>query len=204
MGWYQRRVHGGHSLVDSRTMKVVLFVAFILLKLVSARDIPAEPEVQEVMPTTDVVWPVFSTEKIQDKVDQIANEALYQNVQEYLKVPLDWIAKYTTSPLKMIQEYSKTSYAEMTKAGNGMVRIAAETAPYVVALSLVAGVFYLILTLVNLVFNTKTNLARLAAGYVNDNLNLFKDEVPQLMQRMMPEMNLDVLDVIAKMKQKFE
>merc|ERR1712111_111358 len=168
-------------------------VAFILLKLVSARDIPAEPEVQEVMPTTDVVWPVFSTEKIQDKVDQIANEALYQNVQEYLKVPLDWIAKYTSSPLEMIQEYSKTSYAEMTKAGNGMVRIAAETAPYVVAL-----------TLVNLVFNTKTNLARLAAGYVNDNLNLFKDEVPQLMQRMMPEMNLDVLDVIAKMKQKFE
>ena len=185
-------------------MKVVLFVAFILLKLVSARDIPAEPEVQEVLPSTEVDWPVFSTEKIQDKVDQIANEALYQNVQEYLKVPLDWIAKYTSSPLEMIQEYSKTSYAEMTKAGNGMVRIAAETAPYVVALSLVAGVFYLILTLINLVFNTKTNLMRLASGYVNDNLNLFKDEVPQLMQRMMPEMNLDVLDVIAKMKQKFE
>merc|ERR1712111_326879 len=123
----------GISLVDSPTMKVVLFVAFILLKLVSARDIPAEPEVQEVMPSTEVDWPGFSTEKIQDKVDQIANEALYQNVQEYLKVPLDWIAKYTTSPLKM------------TKAGNGMVRIAAETAPYVVALSLVAGVFYLIL-----------------------------------------------------------
>ena len=185
-------------------MKVVLFVAFILLKLVSARDIPAEPEVQEVMPTTDVVWPVFSTEKIQDKVDQIANEALYQNVQEYLKVPLDWIAKYTSSPLEMIQEYSKTSYAEMTKAGNGMVRFAAETAPYVVAITLVVGTFYLILTLVNLVFNTKTNLMKLAAGYVNDNLNIFRDEVPQLMQRMMPEMNLDVLDVIAKMKQKFE
>merc|ERR1712062_793676 len=182
----------GHSLVDSPTMKVVLFVAFILLKLVSARDIPAEPEVQEVMPTTDVVWPVFSTEKIQDKVDQIANEALYQNVQEYLKVPLDWIAKYTSSPLEMIQ------------AGNGMVRIAAETAPYVVAITLVVGTFYLILTLVNLVFNTKTNLMKLAAGYVNDNLNIFRDEVPQLMQRMMPEMNLDVLDVIAKMKQKFE
>merc|ERR1712029_1266049 len=192
MGWYQRRVHGGHSLVDSRTMKVVLFVAFILLKLVSARDIPAEPEVQEVMPTADVVWPVFSTEKIQDKVDQIANEALYQNVQEYLKVPLDWIAKYTNSPL------------EMTKAGNGMVRIAAETEPYVVAITLVVGTFYLILTLVNLVFNTKTNLMKLAAGYVNDNLNISRDEVPQLMQRMMPEMNLDVLDVIAKMKQKFE
>merc|ERR1712156_162094 len=203
MGWYQRRVHGD-SLVDSPTMKVVLFVAFILLKLVSARDIPEEPEVQEVMPTTDVVWPVFSTEKIQDKVDQIANEALYQNVQEYLKVPLDWIAKYTSSPLEMIQEYSKTSYAEMTKAGNGMVRIAAETAPYVVAITLVVGTFYLILTLVNLVFNTKTNLMKLAAGYVNDNLNIFRDEVPQLMQRMMPEMNLDVLDVIAKMKQKFE
>merc|ERR1712029_994939 len=169
MGWYQRRVHGGHSLVDSLTMKVVLFVAFILLKLVSARDIPAEP-----------------------------------NVQEYLKVPLDWIAKYTSSPLEMIQEYSKTSYAEMTKAGNGMVRIAAETAPYVVAITLVVGTFYLILTLVNLVFNTKTNLMKLAAGYVNDNLNIFRDEVPQLMQRMMPEMNLDVLDVIAKMKQKFE
>merc|ERR1712111_276112 len=183
----------GISLVDSPTMKVVLFVAFILLKLVSARDIPAEPEVQEVMPSTEVDWPVFSTEKIQDKVDQIANEALYQNVQEYLKVPLE-----------MIQEYSKTSYAEMTKAGNGMVRFAAETAPYVVAITLVVGTFYLILTLVNLVFNTKTNLMKLAAGYVNDNLNIFRDEVPQLMQRMMPEMNLDVLDVIAKMKQKFE
>merc|ERR1712045_1109897 len=182
----------GISLVDSPTMKVVLFVAFILLKLVSARDIPAEPEVQEVLPSTEVDWPVFSTEKIQDKVDQIANEALYQNVQEYLKVPLDWIAKYTSSP------------PEMTKAGNGMVRIAAETAPYVVAITLVVGTFYLILTLVNLVFNTKTNLMKLAAGYVNDNLNIFRDEVPQLMQRMMPEMNLDVLDVIAKMKQKFE
>merc|ERR1712111_6149 len=178
----------GISLVDSPTMKVVLFVAFILLKLVSARDIPAEPEVQEVMPSTEVDWPGFSTEKI----------------QEYLKVPLDWIAKYTSSPLEMIQEYSKTSYAEMTKAGNGMVRIAAETAPYVVAITLVVGTFYLILTLVNLVFNTKTNLMKLAAGYVNDNLNIFRDEVPQLMQRMMPEMNLDVLDIIAKMKQKFE
>merc|ERR1711983_701947 len=103
-----------------------------------------------------------------------------------------------------IQEYSKTSYAEMTKAGNGMVRIAAETAPYVVAITLEVGTFYLILTLVNLVFNAKTNLMKLAAGYVNENLNIFRDEVPQLMQRMMPEMNLDVLDVIAKMKQKFE
>ena len=164
-----------------------------------------EPEVQEVMPTSEVDWPIFSTEKIQDKVDQIANEALYDTVRDFFKVPLDWISKMSFSaPLDMIQKYSKTSYAQMTKAGNGMVKVAAEAAPYVVALTLVAGVFYLIMTLVGLVFNTKANLMRLASGYVNDNLNLFREEVPQLMQRMMPEMNLDILDVIEKMKQKFE
>jgi len=195
----------GHSLFDSPTMKVVFFVAFILLKFVSAKDLPIEPEVQEVMPTSEVDWPIFSTEKIQDKVDQIANEALYQRVQDFFNVPLDWISKMSFSaPLDMIQKYSKTSYAQMTKAGNGLVKVAAESAPYVVALTFVAGAFYLIMTLVGLVFNTKANLMRLASGYVNDNLNLFREEVPQLMQRMMPEMNLDILDVIEKMKQKFE
>jgi len=146
----------GHSLFDSPTMKVVFFVAFILLKFVSAKDLPIEPEVQEVMPTSEVDWPIFSTEKIQDKVDQIANEALYQRVQDFFNVPLDWISKMSFSaPLDMIQKYSKTSYAQMTKAGNGLVKVAAESAPYVVALTFVAGAFYLIMTLVGLVFNTK-------------------------------------------------
>ena len=43
---------------------------------------------------------------------------------------------------------------------------------------------------------------RLASDYVNNNMNIFKTEVPQLMQRMMPDFN--ILDAIEKMTQKYE
>ena len=43
---------------------------------------------------------------------------------------------------------------------------------------------------------------RLASDYVNNNLSIFKTEVPQLMQRMMPDFN--ILDAIEKMTQKYE
>ena len=45
-------------------------------------------------------------------------------------------------------------------------------------------------------------MMRMASDYVNNNMNLFKTEVPQMMQRMMPD--LDIVEAIEKMRQQFE
>ena len=138
----------GHSHFDSQTMKVILATIF-LLKLVSAKDIPAEPEVQEIMPETNLMnLPMFSRETIQDKVDQMATEAMYENI-------VKMIEQYTKAPYESMTKAGNQAYTEMTRVGGEVVKFGREAAPYAVAITIVVGVFYFIVSMVNLVFNTK-------------------------------------------------
>ena len=127
----------------------VIFATILLLKLVSAKDIPEEHEVQEVMPVANLMdLPMFSRETIQDKVDQIANEAMYDTI-------VKMIEQYTKAPYDQLTKAGNQAYTEMTRVGGEVMRVGREAAPYAVAVTLVFAVFYFIVSMVNLVFNTK-------------------------------------------------